>query len=182
VQLRDVHVVRSAGSEVTLRGTLESLSFRRSEGRYAGEQARFQVTGNAGTGGYEVAAPHVTGLPVEQRAEGTGGVTLRTDKGVTGRTASAQLDGKAGVVTGTERLEAQGLVQRLPAQKDRRHVALGLTAKGEEAVAAARAEFAAHDEIVQGRFNPRERAAMADFVHRMHNALDEAEEAPPTMG
>ena len=108
VQLRDVHVVRSAGSEVTLRGTLESLSFRRSEGRYAGEQARFQVTGNAGTGGYEVAAPHVTGLPVEQRAEGTGGVTLRTDKGVTGRTASAQLDGKAGVVTGTERLEAQG--------------------------------------------------------------------------
>ena len=108
VQLRDVHVVRSSGSEVTLSGTLESLSFRRSEGRYAGEQARFHVAGNAGTGGYEVAAPHVTGLPVAQRAEGTGGVTLRTDRGVTGNTATASLDGKAGLVTGTERLEARG--------------------------------------------------------------------------
>jgi hypothetical protein len=35
-------------------------------------------------------------------------VTLRTDKGVTGRTASASLDGASGVVTGTEHLDATG--------------------------------------------------------------------------
>jgi hypothetical protein len=108
VQLRDVHVVRSSGSEVTLTGTLDTLSFRRSEGRYSGEGARFRVAGQGGTGDYEVAAPRVTGLPTEQQAEGEGGVTLETDRGLRGRTASARLDGKAGVVTGKEPLQADG--------------------------------------------------------------------------
>ncbi|MBM4378544.1 MAG: hypothetical protein FJ086_04480 [Deltaproteobacteria bacterium] len=108
VQLRDVHVVRSAGSEVTLTGTLQTLSFRRNEGRYAGEGARFRVKGQGGAGDYEVAAPRVTGLPAEQKAEGTGGVTLTTDHGLVGTTSSARLDGKAGVVTGAEPLEASG--------------------------------------------------------------------------
>ena len=108
VQLREVRIVRSAGSEVTLTGTLQSLSFRRSEGRYAGEGARFRVAGQGGTGDYEVSAPHVTGLPTEQQAEGTGGVTLKTDRGLVGTTPSARLDGKVGVVTGGEKLEAAG--------------------------------------------------------------------------
>jgi len=32
---------------------------------------------------------------------------------------------------------------------------------------------------MQGLFTPGERAAMADFVQRMHDALDEAEAARP---
>ena len=96
-----------------------------------------------------------------------------------GELADALLIQRPNMTKLMKRLEAQGLVKRLPAQKDRRHVALGLTAKGEKAVAAARAEFAAHDEIVQGRFNQPERAAITDFVQRMHDALDEAEAAHP---
>ena len=96
-----------------------------------------------------------------------------------GELADALLIQRPNMTKLMKRLEAQGLIKRLPAQKDRRHVALGLTAKGETAVAAAWAEFAAHDAIVQGRFNPDERAVMSAFVERMHDALDEAE-TPPT--
>ena len=96
-----------------------------------------------------------------------------------GELADALLIQRPNMTKLMKRLEAQGLIKRLPAQKDRRHVALGLTAKGETAVAAARAEFAAHDAIVQGRFNPDERAIMSDFVQRMHDGLDEAETPRP---
>ena len=96
-----------------------------------------------------------------------------------GELADALLIQRPNMTKLMKRLETQGLVRRLPAQKDRRHVSLGLTAKGEKAVAAARAEFAAHDEIVQGRFNPDERAVISDLVQRMHEALDAAEAPPP---
>ena len=95
-----------------------------------------------------------------------------------GELADALLIQRPNMTKLMKRLETQGLIKRLPAQKDRRHVALGLTAKGETAVAAARAEFAAHDEIVQGRFNPGERALMSELVQRLHTALDEAEPTP----
>jgi DNA-binding MarR family transcriptional regulator len=94
-----------------------------------------------------------------------------------GELADALLIHRPNMTKLMKRLEAQGLIKRLPAQKDRRHVALGLTTKGEKAVAAARAEFAAHDAIVQGRFNPGERALMSAFVERMHAALDAPGEA-----
>ena len=81
-----------------------------------------------------------------------------------GELADALLIQRPNMTKLMKRLETQGLIKRLPAQKDRRHVALGLTPKGETAVAAARAEFAAHDEIAQGRFNPGERAALSAFV------------------
>ncbi len=82
-----------------------------------------------------------------------------------------------------KRLEAQGLVRRLPSQNDRRHVVLGLTAKGEKAVASVRADFGAHDEIVQALFSQRERGTMTDLVQRMHDALDAAAgEAAPQKG
>lgn len=96
-----------------------------------------------------------------------------------GELADALLIQRPNMTKLMKRLEAQGLVRRLPAQKDRRHVALGLTEKGEKAVAGARAEFAAHDAIVQQLFNETERAAMSDLVQRMHEALDAAETPPP---
>ena len=96
-----------------------------------------------------------------------------------GELADALLIQRPNMTKLMKRLEAQGLVKRLPAKKDRRHVALGLTPKGEQAVAGARAEFAAHDGIVQQLFNATERAAMSDLVQRMHEALDAAEIPPP---
>ena len=96
-----------------------------------------------------------------------------------GELADALLIQRPNMTKLMKRLEAQGLIKRLPGQKDRRHVALGLTAKGERAVAAARAEFAAHDAIVQQPFSQLERSAMSDFVQRMHAALDAAEAMLP---
>ncbi len=96
-----------------------------------------------------------------------------------GELADALLIQRPNMTKLMKRLEAQGLVKRLPAQKDRRHVALGLTAKGEKAVAAAGAEFAAHDMIVQRLFSQPERATMGDLVQRMHEAIDLAEVGSP---
>jgi DNA-binding MarR family transcriptional regulator len=96
-----------------------------------------------------------------------------------GELADALLIQRPNMTKLMKRLEAQGLIKRLPAQKDRRHVALGLTAKGQKAVAAARAEFTAHDVIVQQFFSQPERSAMSDLVQRMHAALDAAEAKPP---
>ena len=96
-----------------------------------------------------------------------------------GELADALLIQRPNMTKLMKRLEAQGLIKRLPAQKDRRHVALGLTAKGQKAVAAARAEFTAHDVIVQQFFSQPERSAMSDLVQRMHEALDAAEAMPP---
>ena len=96
-----------------------------------------------------------------------------------GELADALLIQRPNMTKLMKRLEAQGLIKRLPAQKDRRHVALGLTAKGQKAVAAARTEFTAHDVIVQQFFSQPERSAMSDLVQRMHEALDAAEAMPP---
>ena len=101
-------MVRTEGSQVALRGELAELSFRRSAGTYDGRDARFRVSGNGQTGSYDVAAPSVSGTPSEQRARGEGGMRLRTDRGVTAESPSATLDGKAGVVRGTEHLSARG--------------------------------------------------------------------------
>ena len=98
-----------------------------------------------------------------------------------GELADALLIQRPNMTKLMKRLEAQGLIKRLPAQKDRRHVALGLTPKGEKAVAGARAEFATHDATVQQLFNETERAAMSAFVQRMHEALDAAEAPHPLM-
>jgi hypothetical protein len=108
VALRDVRIVRSEGSVVTLTGHVDELSFRRTAGTYDGRNADFHVPGNAQTGSYDVSAPALTGTPAEERAEGTGGVRLRTDRGITAETPSATLDGKVGAVTGEEHLRARG--------------------------------------------------------------------------
>jgi hypothetical protein len=123
VALRDVRIVRSEGSAVTLTGNLEELSFRRTAGTYDGRNARFRVPGNPQTGSYEVSAPVIAGTPSEEHAEGQGGVTLRTDRGLTARTPSAALDGKAGVVTGEQKLTARGPGYALDADAFRLSVA-----------------------------------------------------------
>lgn len=99
-----------------------------------------------------------------------------------GELADALLIQRPNMTKLMKRLEAQGLVRRLPSQDDRRRVVLGLTARGEKAVAGVRADFLAHEDIVQAQFTPGERAVMADFVQRMHEALDAAGETQPQRG
>jgi hypothetical protein len=123
VALKDVRIVRSEGSQVTLTGNLDELSFRRTAGTYDGRNARFRVPGNAQTGSYEVSAPVFSGTPSEERAEGSGGVTLRTDRGLTARTPGAALDGKAGAVTGEQTITARGPGYALDADAFRLSVA-----------------------------------------------------------
>jgi DNA-binding MarR family transcriptional regulator len=99
-----------------------------------------------------------------------------------GELADALLIQRPNMTKLMKRLEAQGLVRRLPSDGDRRRVVLGLTPRGETAVAGVRADFAAHEDIVQAQFTQHERAVMASFVQRMHLALDAVGEAQPQSG
>lgn len=96
-----------------------------------------------------------------------------------GELADALLIQRPNMTKLMKRLEAQGFVRRLPAQADRRHVVLGLTPKGEKAVACAKAEFAAHDEAVQALCSAGDREAMTTLVQRLHDAMDAVGDVAP---
>ncbi|KWW99094.1 MarR family transcriptional regulator [Carbonactinospora thermoautotrophica] len=72
-----------------------------------------------------------------------------------------------------DRLQAKGLVQRLPDPADRRGVQVRLTAEGKERVDAALADLLSHERQILASLREDERATLADLLRRLVAPFDE---------
>lgn len=104
-----LHVFR--GSSMVARGTASQLTFRQVGSQVTARDARWVVPERQ----LAVAAPRARGNAQARTLEGEGGVTVRSEQGLSGQTARAYLNGPARKVSGQDPVTLEGPAYRLEA-------------------------------------------------------------------
>lgn len=109
VTLYGVRAQNFRGGELTATGRAERLVFDRSDTHFVAYGARmFFPRPNVTSGQTQLDAPEVRGVLSQKQADGLGGVVLRTDTGLVGKTATAHFDGVAMTAAGREPISLVG--------------------------------------------------------------------------
>ena len=99
VTLRQFH-----GGRLTAHGRADQLNYQRGTTDYVATTAEVHFHSEHGASAV-VTAPRVSGNLNNRQADGSGGVSMRTDDGRTGHTERAHFDGNAMVVSGSDPVE-----------------------------------------------------------------------------
>jgi lipopolysaccharide export system protein LptC len=118
VILYGVQIQHFKGDQIAAAGHANRLTYERWTADFIayGDVMRFPSReGSAAQGGMEVRAPVVQGNLAARRADGTGGVVMRTGSGMVGETDRAHFDGVALTASGDVPVKLRGPEYRLEA-------------------------------------------------------------------
>ncbi len=120
VTLTGVRLRHYRGAELVADGTAKTLTYQRSTSEFVASAVAMRLPGRgadlvaspAGAGGparqVDLTAPTARGTLSSRQADGEGGVVVRTESGLTGKTPRAHFDGAASSASGTDEVAVEG--------------------------------------------------------------------------